>query len=78
MATPKLGCAVGFCLLLERHQLISLPSRIKGSKIRRYWSSRFSRRHLSHRCFVSQSATLFRRTAWEAAVGGLDENLWMA
>ena len=48
-----------------------------GKKIRPYWTAPFSRHHLANRCFISQPATLIRRTAWEQ-VGGLDENLRMA
>ncbi len=37
----------------------------------------FDARRLTHRCIVSQPATLIRRSAWEA-VGGLDESLQLA
>lgn len=50
---------------------------VHGNKIRPYWTAPFSRRHLANRCFISQPATLIRRTAWET-VGGLDESLRMA
>lgn len=50
---------------------------VHGNTIRPYWTAPFSRRHLANRCFISQPATLIRRSAWEQ-VGGLDENLRMA
>lgn len=50
---------------------------VHGHKIKPYWTAPFSRRHLANRCFISQPATLIRRSAWEQ-VGGLDENLQMA
>ena len=50
---------------------------VRGEKIKPYWTAPFSRRHLANRCFVSQPATLIRRSAWESA-GGLDESLRMA
>lgn len=48
-----------------------------GKKIRPYWTVPFSRYHLANRCFISQPATLIRRTAWEN-VGGVDASLLMA
>ena len=48
-----------------------------GNTIRPYWTAPFSKRHLANRCFISQPATLIRRTAWEM-VGGLDNTLSMA
>lgn len=41
------------------------------------WVRPFSAWWLARACFVSQPATLIRRTAWEA-VGGLDETLHLA
>jgi hypothetical protein len=41
------------------------------------WVRPFSERWLANACYISQPATLIRRSAWDA-VGGLDENLHMA
>lgn len=41
------------------------------------WVEPFSEKRLPIRCFISQPASLVRRSAWEA-VGGLDPNLHMA
>lgn len=43
----------------------------------RVWTESFDERRLAIRCFVSQPASLIRRTAWES-VGGLDSALHMA
>ncbi|MDK4741306.1 glycosyltransferase family 2 protein [Rhizobium sp. CNPSo 3464] len=40
------------------------------------WVEPFSERRLALRCFISQPATLIRRTAWEE-VGGVNPNLHM-
>lgn len=48
-----------------------------GRKIRPYWTAPFSPRHLANRCFISQPATLIRRSAWER-VSGLSDCLQMA
>jgi glycosyltransferase involved in cell wall biosynthesis len=40
------------------------------------WVEPFNERRLALRCFISQPASLIRRTAWEA-VGGVDEELHM-
>ena len=50
---------------------------IQGKKIKPYWTAPFNRHHLANRCFISQPATLIRRSVWES-LGGLDENLHMA
>ena len=50
---------------------------IHGRKIKPYWTAPFSERHLANRCFVSQPATLARRSAWEG-LGGLDETMSMS
>lgn len=41
------------------------------------WVEPFNERRLALRCFISQPASLIRRSAWES-VGGLDEKLHMA
>jgi glycosyltransferase involved in cell wall biosynthesis len=50
---------------------------MKGRQLRPYWTGPFSRYHLANRCFISQPATLMRRSAWES-VQGLDDTLLMA
>lgn len=49
----------------------------KSQRRNHVWVEPFSERRLALRCIVSQPATLIRRSAWEA-VGGADENLYMA
>lgn len=49
----------------------------KTQRRRPTWVEPFSERRLAIRCFISQPATLIRRSAWEA-VRGVDENLSMA
>lgn len=41
------------------------------------WVERFNEDRLALRCFISQPATMIRRSAWEA-VGGLDQKLNLA
>ena len=48
-----------------------------GQEIGKYWTQTFTRRNLSWRCFVSQPATLLRRSTWEA-LSGVDESLHYA
>lgn len=49
----------------------------QGRTTSRYLTQEFTRRNLAMRCFVSQPATLMRRSAWDG-VGGLDEKLHYA
>jgi GT2 family glycosyltransferase len=48
----------------------------KSGKRYPVWVEPFNERRLALRCFISQPATLIRRTAWQA-VGGVDEKLHM-
>lgn len=43
----------------------------------KYFTQAFTRRNLAWRCFISQPATLLRRSTWEA-LGGVDESLHYA
>lgn len=48
-----------------------------GRPTSKYFTQAFTRRNLAWRCFISQPATLLRRSAWEA-LGGVDESLHYA
>lgn len=49
----------------------------KSGKRLPVWVEPFDEKRLALRCFISQPATLIRRSAWDA-VGGLDDQLHMA
>ena len=64
---PEAPAAYGQALLVDR----------TGNAARHYQTEPFSFKRLAWRCFISQPATLIRRSAWEA-VGGADTSLHLA